>query len=183
MNLETEFGIECADAVGAYVEAIRTQQSLDFGEVGIAHLDDSADFLSEQGREDVVGREARPTGGCGIISGSGFTPDIIVRRLDRYVIRKGERNSDVTSECHFDHGGEQPAIRPVVVGENFLRVAELLDHRPEALEVNRALRVGGGFAHLVDDLCEDRTAETVLAATQIDEDQGGVGLLGELRRE
>jgi hypothetical protein len=41
------------------------------------------------------------------------------------------------------------------------------------LEVGRTVDVGGGCAHLRDDLGEDGAAETVLTAAQIDQQQDG----------
>ena len=72
-------------------------------------------------------------------------------------------------EGHFDCGGEQAAVGAVVVGEELLLAAELLDGVPEILEVGGAVHVGRGRAHLRDHLGEDGAAEAVFPAAEIDE--------------
>ena len=76
--------------------------------------------------------------------------------------RDFEIDADVAGEGHFDDGGEQAAVGAVVVGEEFLLAAELLDDVPEILEVGGIVDVGRGFAGLRDDLREDGAAEAIL---------------------
>ena len=78
-----------------------------------------------------------------------------------------EINANVAGESHLDNGGEQAAVGAVVVGEEFLLAAELLDGVPEVLEVGGAVHVGRSFAHLRNHLREDGAAETVLPTAEI----------------
>src|SRR5690606_13406543 len=69
-----------------------------------------------------------------------------------------------------------------VVGEALLFAAELLDGVPEAFQVIGVVHVGGGRAHLRDDLSQDGAAEAVLAVAEVDEQQGGVAGVGDAPR-
>src|ERR1019366_757088 len=80
-------------------------------------------------------------------------------------------DAGVAGEGHFHHGGEEAAVGAVVVGEEFFLAAELLDHMPKFLQVDGVVDIGRGGADLRNDLREDRTAEAVLAAAEIYEEQ------------
>src|SRR5690606_4440910 len=105
----------------------------DGGEIGAADLDDGAKFLGEELGED---------GGTGV-SDPGYNG------------RQGQIDTDMPGESHFDDGGKQTAVRAVVVGEEFLLAAELLDGVPEIFQIGGAVHVGRGFTHLRDGLRKD----------------------------
>ena len=54
---------------------------------------------------------------------------------------------------------------------------ESLDHREEGFQVLGVVDVRHGAAELAVDLGQDRAAETVLAAAEIDQDQVGLALV------
>jgi hypothetical protein len=90
----------------------------------------------------------------------------------------------MAGEGHFGDGGEEAAVGAVVVGEEFAVAAEELDDVPELFEVVGAVDVGRGLAHLRDDLREDRAAEAVFAAAEVDQEEDGVAdEIGGLRVE
>jgi hypothetical protein len=96
-----------------------------------------------------------------------------VAELDR---RSGQIEFDagVAGEGHLDGRGEQAAVGAIVIGEEFLFAAELLDDVPEILQIFRAVDVGRVGAGLIEDLREQRAAEAVLAAAEVDEEEDGV---------
>ena len=79
---------------------------------------------------------------------------------------------------HLAHRGPQAAIAAVVVGEQFVLCAQLVDGGDQALEQRGVVEVGHGVAELVDALREDRSAHAALAAAEVDQDQRGVAAVG-----
>jgi hypothetical protein len=132
-------------------------------QVGCADLDHGAEFLGEQGSE----RAFRSGVGGG---------------------RQVDLDPGVSGEGHFRQRGQQPAIGPVVVGEQKPVPVEPLDRIPEGLQVLRTVDVRRGLSGLRQHLREDRAAEPILAPAQVDQQQDGRAVVrrgtgGELRRK
>ena len=136
--------VERADARRAGFEAVLAEGEGNVVEVVGADLDDGAELLGEERREDFV------------------------------ALRDFEVHAGVAGEGHLDDGGEEAAVGAVVVGEEFFLTTEELDRVPEFFEVGGVVDVGGGFAHLGNDLREDGAAETVFAAAEVDQEEDGV---------
>jgi hypothetical protein len=131
-------GIERAEARGAGLEPVFPQGERDLVEILGAHLEDGAEFLVEEGGERVV-------------AGGDF-------EVDAHMPGKG----------HLDHRGQQAAVGAVVVGEEFLFAAELLDDVPEILQVGGTIHIRRFLARLGNHLREDRASEPVFAPPKID---------------
>ena len=52
-------------------------------------------------------------------------------------VRNFEIDADVPGKRHFNHGRKQSAVGAIVVGQELLLAAELLDHVPEIFQVRR----------------------------------------------
>ena len=152
-------GVQRAEAGDAGFQAMLAKGEPDIVEIGFAHLDDRAEFLVEE-----LGKGGRA---------GDLPPPQRGPRLRRRGDGEFEVDPHMTGESHFHHGGQQAAVGTVVVGEDLVFATELLDGVPEILQVNRAVEVGRGFTRLRDDLREDGTAETVLAAAEIDKEEDG----------
>ena len=80
----------------------------------------------------------------------------------------------MTCKTHLNDRGEQAAVGAIVVSEEFLLPAELLDGVPESFQVGGIVHVRRGLAHLGDSLGEDGTTEPVFAAAQINQQQNRI---------
>jgi uncharacterized protein YaiI (UPF0178 family) len=74
-------------------------------------------------------------------------------------------------ESHLNGRGEQAAVGTIVIGEELLLAAELLDRVPEILQVSGTVHVWRGLAHLRDHLREDGAAQAALSATEVDQEE------------
>ncbi len=97
--------VERANACRAGFEAVFAQGEVNVVEVFAANLDDRAELLIEERRED-------------------FVP-----------IGQFEIDAGVAGEGHLDRGGQQTAVGAIVVGEEFFLPAQQLDRVPEVFQV------------------------------------------------
>lgn len=108
------------------------------------------------------------------------------RARQRIVAERVERGIDAAAcgEGHLGERHEQAAVGTVVVGEQLARRVELLHRREETGEQRRIVEVGRRGAELAVDLRQAGTAETVLAAAEVDQQQARrTGVAAQLRRE
>src|ERR1051326_860066 len=91
--------------------------------------------------------------------------------LQKFFRSEASSMSGVSAPIYFDGSGEQSAVRAIVVRENFLFAAELLDRTPEIFQERGVVDVRSLRADLRNHLREDRAAEPVLVATEIDQQQ------------
>ncbi len=122
--------------------------------VGGAHLHHRAEFLREQRRQHLAQR--------------GHV----------------EFQTATAGEGHLQHAGEQPAIGPVVVGQQAPRPVFLLNGLEEPDQVRRIVEIRRHVAELAVHLGQRAAAEAVAAPAQVHQQQAGVaGIQPDLRRQ
>ena len=138
---------------------MRAENLDDGGQLGAADLNYGTEFLGEKLRENRVraGRER----------------SIHSIRMIRF-LREFQVDPGVTGERHFDHGCKQTAVGSIMIRQDFPIAAELLNHVPEILQIVGPVDVRRLGADLGNHLTENGSAEAILAAAKIDEEQDGV---------
>ena len=94
-----------------------------------------------------------------------------------------EIKAKMAGEGHLAQRGEGTAVAAVVVREQQLVLARLVDEGDEILEPLRVVKVGGSATEGVEALREDRAAQALLAGTQADQPQLGIDAALQVGRE
>jgi hypothetical protein len=139
---------------------------------------------------DVATREA------GSVENVGELEELILRDLEdgsELLVEKGrdrrralaelvevDLRSDSAGKAHLGDGGEETSVRSVVIGEDGVWVVGLkrLDGSEEGADRLGVLDVGRGRADLLEDLREGGSAETLLAAGEVEENEDGLAAVG-----
>ncbi len=141
--------------MGASGQAVTGQQGHHRFLVFTTHLDDGAQLLVEQGRQQLAA-------------------DAIQLQVE----------TAVTGEGHLHQGDKQAAVGAVVVGDEFAIAHQRLDGVEEALELDRVVQIRCLVTQLAIDLGQRGGAETLLAVAKVDEDKVGLTEIGsQLRRD
>ena len=91
-------------------------------------------------------------------------------------------HADMRREGHLANGREQAAVGPVVISENQAFSIQRLHCGEEVREQFRLLQIGRPVAALAEHLRENRAAQAVAPAPEIQKDELGLAAIGrELR--
>ena len=158
--------VQFADDMAAGAQVKRAQHVHDERLFFRAHLDDGAQLFAEQGAQGQFVAAFRYLAG----------PVLGVAPVARMLAFHGQHvqvdgHARVAGEGHFRQGGVQAAVRTVMVGQQLVVAIELLNGGEEAFQVFRAVHVRRFIAQLLQHLRQGGSAEAVLAATQVDQDQ------------
>ena len=156
--------------------------------IALGAVHEQADLVVCTGRAQRLDGEAcrQPIGGKGIgialvhlhhhaqLFGEQLADEIAFGQVDA--------QSAMSGKGHFQQGDQQAAVGAVVVGQQ-AAVVPALDQIPGRLELRGLVQVGRDFTEFTVNLRQRRPAETVAAVAQIDQQQPGVGVWRELRRQ
>jgi hypothetical protein len=148
------------------------------------HLNDRPELLREQlgadrehirrplrGRAGVFQRQPKPT-----------------------VLREFNVDAGMAGERHLDRRGEQASVGPIVIRQQLLLPAELLDGVPEIFQIAGMVHIRRLCAHLPGHLRKDGAAQPIPTAAEIDQEEhrltdrlrhhsGDGGIVAQLRGE
>ena len=84
---------------------------------------------------------------------------------------KIDRQTTPPGKGHFGKRYEQPPIRAIVIGKNFVLTAQFGQGRRQFRQLCRVVQIGAIRPNLPRDLRQCRSTQTLLAARQIDQNQ------------
>src|SRR5260221_8853133 len=154
--------IELADDLAALAQPGGAQALHHARAIAGANLQQRTELLGEERREREVLRLASEL----LLDAAAESVDVIARRLERQRI-DAERHAAMAGERHLARRDEQPAVRAVVIREDQLAV--FLDESEESLQQCWIVEVGASLAERAVHLREDRPAEPVPAAPEVDQ--------------
>ena len=85
-----------------------------------------------------------------------------------------DRHTTPASKSHFGERDEQPSIRTIVIGENFVLTTQIRQGRRQREQLSRVIQIWAFRPDLSGHLRQCRSTQTLLATRQIDQNQHGL---------
>ena len=160
--------IRITDDFGVTRQAMRTQTRHDGFAIATTHLNQRTEFFAEQHAQQFFIATALQNARLLVVI------RVLVHRIHAEDVGV-DRDAAMRRKGHFGRCSEQTTIRTVVICQQQTIFVERLDRRVEGLELLRVIDIRRIVTGGTIDLCECRTAQTVLTITQINQNQFAIG--------